>query len=119
MYYLNLDDDNYLLSINELDDGNPSIESIEEYDFSGVRLPAYRYEDGQLIFDQERYEQLSKHQEELEEEAYIQSIAPTDAELAAVELAEITSENAARLDEQDAALCELAAMLAELVGGDV
>lgn len=119
MYYLNLDADNYLLSISEIDNGGTAIESIEGYDLSGFRLVAYRYEDGELIFDAERFERLTKAQEEIEHRAYLARIAPNETDLAIVELAGLAADNAARLDEQDAALCELAGMIAEMKGGDI
>ena len=111
MYYANLDENNYVLSVNTVDNGDPPLESIDEYDFSGYRIMAYRYEDGKLMFDENHYNQLIKEQKDREEKAYLQSLAPSEADLAAVELAEIVA-------EQEAALCELAGLVASLVGGD-
>lgn len=120
MFYLNLDENNYLLSISTTEaSGAPTIESIDEYDLSELRLMAYRYEDGRLVFDAERFEQLTKAQEEIEHKAYLDRLAPSETDLAVVELAGLMADNTARLDDQDAALCELAALIAEMKGGDV
>ena len=113
-YYLNLDDEGYVLSINTVDLGQdePSVETIDGLNLSGLRIRAHRFEGGALVFDEARYAKLLAEEEEREKEAQRAANAPSDAELAIVELAELTAQNAARLDEQDAALVELAAMIA-------
>ena len=56
MYYLNLDNDGYVLSVflSPLPEAAPSIESLDGYDLSGWRMLAHKYEDGALVLDEER-----------------------------------------------------------------
>ena len=68
MYYLNLDEENYVLSVNEVDNGDTAADiDIEDYDLSGIRINAHRWENGVLMFDEARFEQLKA--EEIEKEA--------------------------------------------------
>lgn len=57
-YYLNLDPDNYLLSVSKTDTGGPAIESLEGFDLSGPRIRAYRWDGERLRLDEERLAQL-------------------------------------------------------------
>lgn len=65
MYYLNINENGYLMfvSTTPMVDA-PEIESIEEYDFSGVRVNAYRWNGNELIFDNDRFLELKKRDEE-------------------------------------------------------
>ena len=59
MYYLNLDEENYVLSVNEVDNGDTAADiDIEDYDLSGIRINAHRWENGVLMFDEARFEEL-------------------------------------------------------------
>ena len=61
-YYLNLDENGYLLSIAvmpEGDGGGPSVESIEDLDLRGCRIGAYHWDGTALVFDAERYAALA------------------------------------------------------------
>lgn len=60
MYYLNLDENNYLLSIAEIGGGMKADIDLSDYDFSGVRINAYRWENGVLTFDEEKFETLEE-----------------------------------------------------------
>lgn len=71
MYYLNLDENNYLLSIAEFGGGIEADIDLANYDFSGVRLNAYKWESENLMFDREKFDALEAErlaQEELEKE---------------------------------------------------
>ena len=70
MYYLNLDNDGYVLSVflSPLPEAAPGIESLDGYDLSGWRMLAHRYEDGALVLDEERLAELeAKAAEEIPE----------------------------------------------------
>lgn len=54
MYYLNLDENNYLLSIASIGGGTNADINLSDYDFSGVRINAYKWENGVLKFDEDR-----------------------------------------------------------------
>lgn len=57
-YYLNLNEENYLLSISEIGVGTEININLADYDFSGDRINAFKFVDGELIFDEERYSLL-------------------------------------------------------------
>lgn len=64
-YYLNLDEDGYLLSISTVGEGI-SIASLDGLDLSGERINAYRWDGEKLTFDEERWASVSGHAEEPE-----------------------------------------------------
>ena len=68
MVYLTLDENNYLVSAYTsgvtISDEVPRISSIEEYDFSGIRMGAYFWDGEKLIFNNERYNQLLEQQQQ-------------------------------------------------------
>lgn len=71
MYYLNSDKEGYLLSVSGIGGGAKAEIDLGEYDFSGVRMNAYRMQNGKLVFDEERYKVLEEQQlmrEEAEKE---------------------------------------------------
>ena len=69
MYFLNLDLDNYLLSISDTEMPNcPTLESLDEFDFSGVRMNASRWNGTTLVLDPVRLEELEKEQAAQEKE---------------------------------------------------
>lgn len=60
MYYLNLDENNYLLSIASVGGGVKADINLSDYDFSGVRINAYKWVDGVLKFDKDRFATLEE-----------------------------------------------------------
>lgn len=67
MYYLNLDENNYLLSIASVGGGVKADINLSDYDFSGARINTYKWVDGVLKFDEDRFatiEEESLTQEE-------------------------------------------------------
>lgn len=69
MYYLNLDENNYLLSVAEIGGGIEADIILADYDFSGVRINAYKWEDNALTFDEEKFNILEAERIAQEEEA--------------------------------------------------
>lgn len=67
MVYLNLDENNYLLSVASVGGGVEANIDLSEYDLSGKRIRAHKWENDTLIFDADRYAELLE--EETEEEA--------------------------------------------------
>ena len=64
LYFLNLDENGYLLSIYEKTEGEgPYLESLDGYDFSGNRLSAYKWDGETLVFDAARYAALQSDAE--------------------------------------------------------
>ncbi len=62
-YYLNLDENNYLLSVSSVGGSGAEADiNIDEYDLSGIRINAYKWENGTLIFDEAKYAQLEAEQ---------------------------------------------------------
>lgn len=61
MYYLNLDENSYLLSVNSVDNGDVCADiKLSDYDFSGLRLSAYKWENNSLLFDEARLSYLEE-----------------------------------------------------------
>lgn len=60
MYYLNLDENNYLLSIASVGGGVKADINLSDYDFSGVRINAYKWENAMLTFDEDRFAALKE-----------------------------------------------------------
>lgn len=58
MFYLNLDDNGYLLSISKIKTNVPSVESLDGLDLSGYRINAHRWTGSELVFDEERYAEI-------------------------------------------------------------
>ena len=86
MYYLNIDENNYLLSISEIGDGIKADIDLSNYDFSGVRLNAYKWESGSLMFDEERFnileaERLAQEEVEKQQIPYEQRIKDLESAL--------------------------------------
>ena len=60
-YYLYTDDDGYLTTVGYQAESigcGPYMDSIDDYDFDGERLHAYRWDGEKLIFDAERFAEL-------------------------------------------------------------
>lgn len=85
MYYLNLDEDNYLLSIAEVGGGIKADINLTDYDFSGVRINAYKWENNSLTFDEERFETLEE--ERIKQEEAISSKVSQEDRIAELESA--------------------------------
>lgn len=63
MYYLNLSEDKYLLSVSSTPMPDcPAIESLEGFDFSGVRIGAYRWDGNKLVLDGDKLARLEEEQ---------------------------------------------------------
>lgn len=76
MIYLNLDENNYLLSIATVGGGVAAEIDLDNYDLSGDRIRAHKWEDNTLIFDADRYAEIEA-EKAVEEEAEKQ---PTEME---------------------------------------
>lgn len=85
MYYLNLDEDNYLLSIAEVGGGIKADINLTDYDFSGVRINAYKWENNSLAFDEEKFETLEE--ERIKQEEAISSKVSQEDRIAELESA--------------------------------
>lgn len=57
-YYLNLNPDNYLLSVSKTDTGGPAVDSLDALDLSGCKINAYRWDGERLLLDEERFVRL-------------------------------------------------------------
>lgn len=86
--YLNLDADNYLLSVSKTNTGGPSVKSLDGFDFSGHRIRAHRWDGEKLVLDETRLAELDAEATAKAEELAALLAAPTtDERLAAVEMA--------------------------------
>lgn len=68
MIYLNLDENNYLLSVASIGCGIEADIDLEEYDFTGKRIRAHKWDGETLIFDGDRYAEILVEKEITEEE---------------------------------------------------
>ena len=76
MYYLNLDEKDYLLSVNEVNNGDTAADiDLLSYDLSGIRINAHKWENGILTLDEARLEELKAAEEKGEAQK-----EPTQAE---------------------------------------
>lgn len=84
-YYLNLNENNYLLCIysaNNVAESMPFITSLDEYNFDGCRLEAYYWDGEKLNFDENKYLELQAIEVENEQKiAQPSPQADTDAML--------------------------------------
>lgn len=60
IYYLNLDENNYLLSIATIGEGVKAEINLDKFDLSGDRISAHKWENDTLLFDAERYAEIKK-----------------------------------------------------------
>ena len=58
MYYLNLDENNYLLSVATVGQGVEANINLADYDLTGDRIRAHKWENDKLTFDAVRYEEI-------------------------------------------------------------
>ena len=86
MYFLNLDENNYLLSISDIGGGVEADIKLADYDFTGIRLNAYKWESDALVFDEERFnileaERIAQEEAEKEQVSYEQRIKDLESAL--------------------------------------
>ena len=86
MCYLNLDEKNYLLSVSEIGGGIEADIDLANYDFSGIRLNAYKWESDALVFDEERFnileaERIAQEEAEKQQITYEQRIKDLESAL--------------------------------------
>ncbi|MBE7039155.1 MAG: hypothetical protein E7398_00320 [Ruminococcaceae bacterium] len=65
IYFLNLDNDNYLLSVATIGQGTKAEIDLTEYDLTGNRIRAHKWENGTLIFDEERLAEIEAQSPEI------------------------------------------------------
>lgn len=78
MIYLNIDENNYLLSIAKVGGGIEAEIDLTEYDLTGDRINAHKWENDTLIFDADKYAEIQAKKEAEQEQA--QSTEPTEIE---------------------------------------
>lgn len=118
--YVRIDDMDRIISINSsafLTDTSGWIEidrgfGDKYHHAQGNYLPASLFEErGVPRYKLVESKPVERTQEEIDAD-YVKPVPqPSETDIALVELAELEAENAARLDEQDAALVELAALI--------
>lgn len=62
--YLNVDENNYLLSVAKVGGGIEAEINLAEYDLTGDRIRAHKWENDTLIFDADRYAEIEAEKEE-------------------------------------------------------
>ena len=67
MIYINIDENNYLLSVATIG-GNIEVDiDLAEYDLTGDRIRAHKWENDTLIFDAERYAEIEEENKQPKE----------------------------------------------------
>lgn len=64
MIFLNVDENNYLLSVATVGGGVEADIDLTQYDFTGDRIRAYKWEDNTLFFDADRYAEIVAEKEQ-------------------------------------------------------
>lgn len=83
MIYLNVDENNYLLSVATVGGGIEADIDLAEFDLTGDRIRAHKWENDTLIFDADRYAEIEAEKEaEQETETQAPAVSVYD-ELAA------------------------------------
>lgn len=67
MYKLNLDKDNYLLSVATVGGGIEADIDLSEYDLTGNRIRAHKWDGENLVFDAERLAEIEAEEQKPEE----------------------------------------------------
>lgn len=67
MIFLNLDENNYLLSVATVGGGIEAEIDLTEYDLTGDRIRAHKWDGENLIFDADRFAEIEAEKEEQEE----------------------------------------------------
>ncbi len=68
MIYINIDENNYLLSIATVGGGIKAEIDLENYDLTGDRIRAYKWENNTLIFDADKYAEIQAEKETEQEQ---------------------------------------------------
>lgn len=68
MMFLNLDENGYLLSVAEVGGGIEADIDLTEYDLTGDRIRAHKWDGESLIFDADRYAEIEAENAEQEEQ---------------------------------------------------
>ena len=63
MIFLNLDKNNYLLSVAKIGGGTKAEIDLSKYDLTGERIRAHKWDGKTLIFDAERYAEIEAEKE--------------------------------------------------------
>ena len=63
MIYLNIDENNYLLSVATIGGGIEADIDLTEYDLTGDRINAHKWENDILIFDADKYAEIKADRE--------------------------------------------------------
>ena len=63
MIYLNIDENNYLLAIASVGGGVAAEIDLDNYDLSGDRIRAHKWENNTLVFDAEKYAEIEAEKE--------------------------------------------------------
>lgn len=63
MIFLNLDKNNYLLSVAKIGGGIKAEIDLSEYDLTGEKIRAHKWDGKTLIFDAERYAEIEAEKE--------------------------------------------------------
>lgn len=66
MIFLNLDENGYLLSVAKVGGGIEAEIDLTEYDLTGDRIRAHKWDGESLIFDADRFAEIEAEQEEQE-----------------------------------------------------
>ena len=67
MFYLNLDENNYLLSVATVGGGVEAEIDLANYDLSGGRIRAYKWENDTLIFDAAKFAEIEAEKQTQQE----------------------------------------------------
>lgn len=68
MMYLNLDENNYLLSVASVGEGVEADIDLSKYDLTGDRIRAHKWDGETLVFDADRYAEIEAENAEREEQ---------------------------------------------------
>ena len=60
MIYLNIDENNYLLSVASVGGGIETDIDLNNFDLTGDRINAHKYENGTLTFDENKYKEITE-----------------------------------------------------------
>ena len=67
MIFLNIDENNYLLSVATVGGGIEADIDLTQYDLTGDRIRAHKWEDNALSFDADRYAEIVAENEQTAE----------------------------------------------------
>lgn len=63
MFHLNLDENNYLLSVASVGGGIETDINLDNYDLTGYRINAHKWDGETLVFDADRYAEIEAENE--------------------------------------------------------